>query len=69
MQKIFEKQKKTYYRRQWADEWVESGLCIYATEFGYVDYISEYFASPSPRQIAIDTVNEIFRILSEKVVL
>jgi hypothetical protein len=73
VQKIFERHKGTYYRRQWADEWVENGLCIYATEFGYADYISEcfaeYFGSPKPRQIAVDTVNEIFKILSEKELL
>ena len=73
VQKIFERHKGTYYRRQWADEWVENGLCIYATEFGYADYISEcfaeYFESPSPRPIAVDTVNEIFKILSEKELL
>ena len=70
VKKIFEKQKKAYYRRQWADEWVMNGLSRYAVDFDYEEYIAEcfaeYFESSNPRPIAVDTVNEIFSNLFEK---
>lgn len=67
---IFQKQNGKYFTRQMGDDWLHKGLCDYASEFDYQDYISEcfaeYFGSKKPRIISVDTVNEIYKMLSKK---
>lgn len=67
---IFQKQNHRYFSRQMCDDWIMKGLSTYALVFDYRDYISECFAeffeSKSPRSIAIDTINEVLKLLSEK---
>lgn len=67
---VYQKQTGRYFTRKMGDDWIVQGLSTYASEFDYGEYIAEcfaeYFESKAPRAIALDTIDEIFKILLKK---
>lgn len=59
----FENSFSRYYTRKQADEWIKDGLCLYAAEGNFGEYISEcfaeYYGSSSPRRICVDFIDSL----------
>ena len=52
------------------DDWIAQNLSVYATDGDYDEFIAECFAeffeSENPRNISVDTMDEIVSILFKK---
>ncbi len=59
----FEDSFGRYYTRKQADKWIEDGLCLYAAEGDFGEYIAEcfaeYYGSSSPRKICVDFIKSL----------
>ena len=67
---VYQKQSGRYFTRKMGDDWIAQNLSVYATDGDYDEFIAECFAeffeSENPRNISVDTMDEIVSILFKK---
>ena len=67
---VYQKQSGRYFTRKMGDDWIAQNLSVYATDGDYDEFIAEcfaeFFCSENPRDISVDTMDEVVSILFKK---